>query len=70
MTGHRLTGVRSIQIFRHNATAAKHTTRNDPPFEMNGSGNPVIGIMPTVIAVLIARWLAINATNPNATVLA
>ena len=33
-----------------------HTSANEPPYERNGSGSPVTGIRPIVIAIFTVMW--------------
>ena len=42
---------RRICTFWTNPMSAKKVTMPEPPYEMNGSGRPVMGMMPTVMAM-------------------
>src|ERR1019366_1786419 len=48
-------------------TAIQHASMNDPPYEKNGSGIPVIGIRFNVIPTLTSTCTNHVLTNPNAT---
>ena len=39
----------------------------DPPYDMNGSGRPVIGIMPSVMPMFSNTWNANIASTPTVT---
>ena len=38
----------------------------EPPYDMNGSGMPVIGMMPIVIPMFSKTWIANIASTPMA----
>ncbi len=47
-------------------TAAMVMTREEPPYETNGSGMPVTGSTPTTAPTLITAWLVIQTVIPTA----
>ena len=51
--------------FSSRPTARNVATSDDPPSERNGSGIPVMGMMPTVMPMLTKAWRASMATTPG-----
>jgi hypothetical protein len=45
---------------------AKLVIKLEPPYDMNGNGIPVIGMIPMVIPTLMNIWNAHSATIPQA----
>src|SRR4030095_1405202 len=54
------------EILSNTPTAASVGTKDDPPYEMNGSGMPLVGTSDRTTLILKRAWVTIAVTKPRA----